>query len=260
MPRWNWIVGVVLIVLGAITLMGIFHVFWPLLLIAAGVLIVAGATWRRGEVVREKTSVPLDGATEASVRIRHGAGRLLVGAGSAPTDLLSGSFGGGLDASTKRDGGRLSVDMRVKDRDVSHYVFPWTRGNLGVLDWDMVLNTAVPLSLVLESGASESRLTLTDLQVKELSISTGASSTVVDLPARAGMTRVRVESGAASVKIRVPAGVAASIVARGALAGIRVDGARFPKSGDLHRSPEYDTAENKVEILAETGVGSIEVS
>ena len=51
MVRWNWIVGVVLIVLGAITLMGIFHVFWPLLLIAVGVLVVVGATWRKGEAL-----------------------------------------------------------------------------------------------------------------------------------------------------------------------------------------------------------------
>jgi predicted membrane protein len=123
-----------------------------------------------------------------------------------------------------------------------------------------VLNTAVPLTLALETGASESRLLLTDLQVRELSVSTGASSTIVDLPARAGMTRVRVESGAASVKLRVPAGVAASISIRSALAGIRVDTSRFPKAGDSYRSADYDSAANRVEISVETGVGSIEIN
>ena len=260
MVRWNWVIGVVLIVLGAITLLGIFHVFWPLLLIAVGVLIVMGASWRRGEAVREQAAVALDGAQEAAVRVRHGAGKLSIGAGTAPGDLLSGSFGGGLDALKSRDGGRLAVEMRVKDRDVTHYVFPWTRGNIGVLDWDFVLNTAVPLTLALETGASESRLLLTDLQVRELSVSTGASSTIVDLPARAGMTRVRVESGAASVKLRVPAGVAASISIRGALAGIHVDTSRFPKVGDSYRSADYDSAANRVEISVETGVGSIEIN
>jgi hypothetical protein len=260
MVRWNWVIGIVLIVLGAITLMGIFHVFWPLLLIAVGVLIVAGASWRKGEAVREQAAVTLDGAEEAAIRVRHGAGRLLIGAGAGPGDLLSGSFGGGLETVKSRDGGRLAVEMRVKDRDVSHYVFPWTRGNVGVLGWDFVLTTAIPLSLALETGASESRLTLTDLQVRELSVSTGASSTVVDLPARAGMTRVRVESGAASVKLRVPAGVAASVSIRGALAGIRVDTSRFPKVGDSYRSADYDGAANRVEISVETGVGSIEVN
>ncbi len=260
MVRWNWVLGIVLIVLGVVLLLGIARVFWPVLLIAVGVLVVLGATWRRAEPVREQAAIPLEGAAEATVRIRHGAGRLLVGAGAAEGDLLSGSFGGGLETDRRRDGGRLAVDMRVKNRDLSHVVLPWTRGTIGTLDWDLVLNAKVPLSLELETGASETRLSLADLQVRELRVSTGASSTTVDLPARAGMTRVRVESGAAAVKLRIPQGVAAQVTVRGALAGIRVDEARFPKSGDVYRSPGYDTAENRVEILVETGVGSVEVS
>ena len=186
MVRWNWIVGIVLIVLGGVLLLGIFRVFWPVVLIAVGVLFVVGATSRRQDTVREQAAIPLEGAEEASVRIRHGAGRLLIGAGAAATDLLSGSFGGGLDVDKTREGRRLALDLRVKNRDMSHVVFPWTRGTGGALDWDMVFNPAVPLQLTLETGASESRLTLTDLQVRDLRVSTGASSTTVDLPARAG--------------------------------------------------------------------------
>lgn len=260
MLRGNWVIGIVLIVLGGVILLGILHVFWPLVLIAVGVLIVAGVSWGgKGGAVREQTAVALDGAQEAAVKVHHGAGKLSIGAGTGPGDLLSGSFGGGLEVQKRMDGGRLAVDMRVKDRDVSHYVFPWTRGTFGVLDWDFVLSTAVPLSLALETGASESRLLLTDLQVRDLSVSTGASSTIVDLPARAGMTRVRVESGAASVKLRVPAGVAASISVKSALAGIHVDTSRFPRLGDSYKSADYDSAANKVEIFVETGVGSIDI-
>lgn len=260
MVRWNWILGIVLIVLGVVLLLGIVRVFWPVLLIAVGVLVVLGATWRKGEAVREQAAIALEGATEASVRIRHGAGRLLVGAGAAPSTLVSGSFGGGLEADRRRDGSRLTVDMRVKNRDLSHVVLPWTRGTVGALDWDLVLNGSIPLSLELETGASETRLSLTDLQVRDLRVSTGASSTTVDLPARAGMTRVRIESGAAAAKLRVPQGVAAHVTVRGALAGIRVDESRFHKSGDTYRSPDWETAQNRVEILVETGVGSVEVS
>jgi hypothetical protein len=260
MVRWNWILGIVLIVLGAVLLLGIVRVFWPVLLIAVGVLVVVGATWRGGGAIREQAAIPLEGAREASVRIRHGAGRLLVGAGASAANLLSGSFGGGLEADTRRDGGRVSVDMRPKNRGFSHVVLPWTRGTTGALDWDVVFNVAVPLSLELETGASDTRLALTDLQVRDLRVSTGASSTTVELPARAGMTRVRIESGAAAARLRVPPGVAAHVTVRGALAGIRVDESRFPRAGDAYRSPDYDGAENRVEILVETGVGSVEVS
>jgi predicted membrane protein len=128
-----------------------------------------------------------------------------------------------------------------------------------MLDWDFNLNPSVPLILRLETGASESRLSLTDLQVRELHLKTGASSTTIDLPASAGFTRVTVESGAASVKIRVPQSVAAAIQVKSALAGIRVDTSRFPRAGAGYASTDYAEAANKVDIYVETGVGSVEI-
>lgn len=266
MRRWSFVVGIILVLIGISAILqalfGIGWVFWPLILIGAGFWLISGFSWggaRHG--APEQASVPLDGAREASVTVRHGAGRLLIGGGLAAANnlLLAGTFGGGLEASRRRDGDRLSVDMRVKDRDVSHYIFPWTRGWAGLLDWDFTLATGVPLSLRLETGASESRLSLTDLQVRELGIKTGASSTTVDLPASAGFTRVLVESGAAAVRLRVPPGVSASIQVRSALAGIHVDRSRFPQAGGGYRSADYDQAANKVEILVETGVGSVDI-
>ncbi|HUI70298.1 MAG TPA: LiaF domain-containing protein [Spirochaetia bacterium] len=273
MRRWSVVVGFVLILIGvlailqvALTALGIafriWWVFWPLILIAAGLWLISRFSWRGGNrVAHEHASIPLEGAKEASVTVRHGAGRLLIGGGLAGSNdlLLAGVFGGGLDALHRREGDRLVVDMRVKDRDISHYVFPWTRGWAGLLDWDFTLTKTIPLTLRLETGASESRLSLTDLQVRELSVKTGASSTTVDLPASAGFTRVLVESGAAAVRLRVPDGVSASIQVRSALAGIHVDRSRFPQTGSGYMSPDYDRAGNKVEILVETGVGSVDI-
>ncbi len=150
--------------------------------------------------------------------------------------------------------------MRVRDRDVGHYIFgPWHRGWTGALDWDFTLNPGIPLSLRLETGASEARLSLGDLQVRELLLKTGASSTSIDLPERAGHTRVTVESGAAAVKIRVPQGVAAFIVVRSTFAGVHVDRSRFPESAAGYRSADFDSAAQKAEIFVETGVGSVEI-
>ncbi len=274
MRRWNVVVGAVLVILGIFALLQvllnvaginfrIWWLFWPLVLIAGGVWIVLGI-WRSGLPVApaEQAQVPLEGAAEADVTVRHGAGRLSVAAGAGAGQLLSGTFGGGLDAARTLDGKRLKVDMRVKERDVSRWIFgPWGRGwGPGMLDWDFTLNPSVPLALRLETGASETRLSLGDLQVKELSLRTGASSTSVDLPAAAGFTRVTVRSGAAAIRIRVPQGVAASIAVRSALAGVRVDTARFPAAGSGYASPDYDRAANRVEISVETGVGSVDIS
>ncbi|MGO9410166.1 MAG: LiaF domain-containing protein [Spirochaetia bacterium] len=266
MRRWSFVVGVVLVLIGISAILqavfGIGWIFWPLILIGLGLWLISGFPWRGAHrVSHEQASVPLEGAREASVTVHHGAGRLLIGGGLGASNdlLLAGTFGGGLEASRRREGDRLVVNMRVKDRDVSHYIFPWTRGWAGLLDWDFTLATGVPLILSLETGASESRLSLTDLQVRELRVKTGASSTTVDLPSSAGVTRVMVESGAAAVRLRVPQGVSASIQVRSALAGIHVDRSRFPQAGAGYRSTDYDRAANKVEIFIETGVGSVDI-
>jgi len=149
--------------------------------------------------------------------------------------------------------------MRIKDRDVSSYLGTWGRGQRGLLDWNFTIARDIPVDLILETGANDARADLTDLAVRDLRLKTGASSTVIDLPAHAGLTRVSVESGAASVKLRVPADVAARIKVSSALAGVNVNAARFPKSGDFFCSADWERASNKVEIAVETGVGSIEV-
>jgi hypothetical protein len=275
MRRWSFVIGAFLIVIGIFSILQvglnalgimfrIWWIFWPLILIAVGAWIVLGvsrgSSFGRAPAAHEQGSIPLDGAKDAAVTVRHGAGRLSITSGSGGDQLLSGTFGGGLDAARQVVDGRMVVTMRVRDRDVSHYIFgPWHRGWAGTLDWDFGLNPAVPLSLRLETGASEARLSLGDLQVRELFLKTGASSTTIDLPSRAGHTRVTVESGAAAVKIRVPQGVAASIVVRSALAGVRVDRSRFPEWAAGYRSTDFESAAHKAEIFVETGVGSVEI-
>jgi hypothetical protein len=267
MLRWSQIGGIALVVIGVLALLGalipfpIGGIVLAIILIGLGVVVITGAG-RGGEVPREQASVPLEGASEAVVRLRHGAGRLRLAAGAGPGELASGSFGGGLDVQTSRDGERLRAEMSVKHRPWADWVTPWFRGRFDALNWDVVLNPSVTLSLELETGASESRIDLSDLQVRSLRLKTGASATMVELPRAAGRTRVSVESGVASVRLRVPDGVAADIRVRSAMAGSKVDRARFPvaEGANHFRSPDFETAANRVEIDVETGVGSIEVS
>jgi hypothetical protein len=268
MRRWSFIAGAVLVLLGVLAILNAvigvtLHLFWPIILIAVGAWIIFGMSrGRSAGGPREEASVPLEGARDAAVTIHHGAGRLSVASGAGGDQLLTGSFGGGLDAVRRRDGNRLVVDMKIRERDFGRYFFgPWRHHGLwGILDWDFALNPAIPLSLRVESGASETRLALGDLQCRELLLKTGASSTTVDLPSRAGHTMVTVESGAAAVKLRVPQGVAASINVRSTLAGVHVDAVRFRPYAGGYRSADFDSAANKVEIFVETAVGSLQIT
>ena len=119
---------------------------------------------------------------------------------------------------------------------------------------------SIPVSLDVETGASEAVLDLTHLMVDELKLSCGASSVKIRMPSGMALTKARIESGAASLDIAIPDGVSARVEVDGGLAGVRVNGARFPKVDKIYRSPDYDTAAKRLDLRIEAGVASVEVN
>jgi hypothetical protein len=268
MRRNNLFWPVVLIVVGVILLLqnlglltfNIWGVVWPLLLVALGLWIVVGGISSRGRALEvQPLSIPLDGARQAHVRVRHGAGKLTVGGGARPEELAGGSFTGGVTQQVRRNGDALDVTLEVPEHNFSRFSIPWNVGSGDTLDWAFGLNKDVALALEFETGASDTRLDLGDLRVTDLTLKTGASSTDVILPDAAGLTRVKIEAGVASVTVHVPPAVAARIRASGALASIDVDTHRFPRSGDTYESIDYEAALNRAEINVGTGVGSVTI-
>jgi LiaI-LiaF-like transmembrane region len=263
------------------------RIFWPVLLIALGVLflldnlgILPGSAWgwlwpiiliwlgaslliRRSAGGRAwettQDSLGLDGAGSARLTLRHGAGRLAVRAGADPALLYSGTFVGGMERQVERSGDSLDVTLRPPIRDWTEWMWPANWGRDGGLSWNLDLSPAVPLSLTLETGASENRLDLEGLRVTDLTIKTGASSTEVTLPAAAGHTHARIESGAASVKVRVPEGVAARIRGQVGVGAFNVDTARFPRRDGGYESEGFETAQNRVELEVQSGAAEVNV-
>lgn len=258
--------GIFLVLLGGLLLaqttgilpagVNIWGIFWPLVLVGVGVSMLLRASGRGGSSLKQAAREPLGGAARGELHFIHAAGELRVTGGAAQDELFSGTFGAGVEVRANRSGDTLSVDLRTPP-DAIPFPPMYARGDY---NWDVALNDRVPLSLHFEGGASKSTLELRDLQVKDLRLETGASSTDVFLPARAGSTRARVRSGVAEVKLHIPEGVAASIRATGGLASINVDTRRFlPSGANEYRSPDFDTAANRLDLDVETGVGSVTI-
>jgi len=260
--RGNLFWGIVLILLAALLLASqqgwikgdIFGYFWPVVVILVGVWLLTGAIGRGRSTPRAQTlSIPLASARSARIKLDHGAGRLNIQAGAASTEVLNAAFGAEVENSARLEGDQLKVKLRT-----SQHFWAWYPGES--LDWDIRLNSEIPLSLKIDSGASSSTLDLTTLKVVDLDIDTGASSTEVSLPANAGNTRVDIDSGAASLKLHVPAGVAARIQVKTGVASVNVDLSRFPRQdGGIYQSVDYATAANRADITIDTGVGSVDV-
>jgi hypothetical protein len=125
--------------------------------------------------------------------------------------------------------------------------------------WNVALNGDIPLTLDLETGASENLINLSKTRVRRLILRTGASSVDLTLPSAAGETAVDIEGGAGSVVVRVPDGVAARIDGAATLGNFDVDEARFPRAGAIRQSPDYDTAANRAAIHVRFGAGEVKI-
>lgn len=252
--------GLVLIFLGIAFLIGnllevnVWAVIGPAFLILLGIWILLG-TFSRGRTSEENVTIPLEGVVYGRIRFNHGAGRLQIRGGAGLDEVLSGTFRGGLEYDHRNLGDTVEVDLRVPS---STWPFNWTPGDN--LSWEVRLNNQIPLVLELNTGASETLADLTDLKVTDLTLKTGASSTDIIFPANARMTRAKIESGAASVDIRIPHAVSARIHASGGLSSIDVDTGRFSHQGNnTYISPDYESAQNKVELVVTAGVGAVTV-
>lgn len=237
----------------------VWPLFWPSILILVGVWFLWDSLSRTPPAENKKAYIPLDGAEEARIHIKHGAGRLEVSGGSAPDHLLSGTFGWGLEKEVHREASKLDVLMRPSLGIFPDVIFPWTWTSGHGLDWTVACNEEIPLDFVFETGAGEAILDLSHLQVREISVHTGASSTTVKMPQNAGQTSMKLGAGVASVVVQVPDGVAARIKSVGGLSSVNIDQGRFTKKGDEYISEGYHDAENKTDIRIETGVGSVKI-
>ena len=256
--------GVILVVLGGLLLLrslgiitwNVWLFFWPAILILAGVWMLLGPAVNKGKQEVVNLDIPLESIQEAVIDVNHGAGTLDISGGAGPAQLMTGVFAGGVESRMEKIGHGGSLTLNPPTNVV--WGFPGGFGGEG-FRWNFRLTDAIPLDVRLHTGAGEARVDLVALRVRKLTLETGASSTIITLPANAGFTAVDVHAGAASVVLRVPQDVAGRITMKSGLVGTKIDNVRFPFNGTTYETAGYDSAANRVEILVEAGVGSIEI-
>jgi len=242
---------------------------------AALVLIVGGVATNTGfagigspsPAVSTTTTTDLGGATQAAVTVRFGAGQLNLGpiVQPSPTSLAIMTFEGPRQLEpdpryTVTNGGVGQLEYQSSNRAGPSFV-PFVDGSSNAAHMDLQLSPNVPItSLNIQTGATDGRLDLSKLRVSTLDMSIGAATTWLRFPESAGLTTAHISGGASTLTLEIPAGVAAQIQHHGGLSTLNVDQSRFPQvSESTYRSPNYDTAQNKVDLSIETGVTTITV-
>ena len=209
----------------------------PAILIGAGAVVIA-ASFRGRPIESDFIDIPLDQARRARVRIDHGGGELRVGSLAAGSQALITGKAVRVEQRVKRSGDKADVSLRQTARS-------WTRSLRK--EFSVQLSRAVEFELELNTGATDSRIDLSDLLVTSLHLKTGASSTKVWAP-RHGHTTATVDAGAASVVFAIPDGVAARISLDTGLADVSVDTERFPRQGGVYQSLDYESVIDRLEL------------
>jgi hypothetical protein len=270
-----WRLWPVILVLVGIELLLANRIPWIALAGLAAVVLVLGAvvinsgaaTTPTASSVTRTDRKDLASARQAAVTVRFDAGQLTIGPleQATPEQLAMMTYDGPANLAPQVNysvtGALGRLEYLSNDHGGPGFV-PFGSGRSSAPRMDLNLNTNVPItSLSLKSGATDARLDLSALRVSDLDMSVGAASTWIRLPQAAGTTTARIAGGASTITLEVPQGVAAQIRHRGGLSTVSVDQSRFPSMGDgLYRSPDYDTAQNKVDISLDTGVTTIQVS
>jgi hypothetical protein len=211
----------------------------------------------------------LGDARQADVTLRFGAGQLNVGPIDQPKphQLASMSYAGPPSLAPQPQysvsGGVGRLEYSSSGRGGPGGFVPFgDGGGSSSARVDLTLTPGVPItSLNVQTGAADAHLDLSRLNISQLDMSVGAATTWLRFPEAAGLTAAHIRGGASTITLEVPQGVAAQIEHHGGISTLNVDQSRFPQVSDsVFRSPDYESAKNKVELNIETGFTTIQLN
>ena len=271
-----------------------FITLWPVLLIALGVGIIGkgtGADWLRivaslmvtltlafaaatsttgavgiqpvGVWVRTSgqafhDSEPVSGAVKAELSLKGGAADITVREGAELVAIDGTTPFGAPDFRVSRSGDRASATVNLGDSHGPVIIAPGITG----ARLNMTLSQKPVWTILFETGASTLDADLSHLQVEDVELKTGASSSVIrlgEVPSDVRRATCLVKSGVASVKILVPASAEARVETANGLSGTDV-GSRFAKRDGAYQTSGYSSASRAWDIRVESGVSAITVT
>ena len=221
--------------------------------------VLAGCSWPGSSVdlVHEPVSQELGAATQADVEIALAVGQLRLGALEQPGTLIAGEIAYPERHSVSRDftesGDTASFSLRELEGDTKNTF----RFNQQSPVWDLGLSPTTALRLTVETGVGENLIDLAELEMTEVTLRSGVGATTLTLP-RTGQIQALVEGGVGATTIRIPAGVGVQLKVEAGLGNTKVP-ATYRQQGDVYVSPDYDTAPARVELQANTGIGTITI-
>jgi hypothetical protein len=216
---------------------------------------VLSNTTRVGDVNTDTQSVDLGSASTARAQFEFAAGSLRVDGGA--DQLMEATF------RTNVPAWQAQVNYNINGSQGELLVKQPTDNKLPVRgevinDWNIRLNNAVPLDLVVNTGAGVINLNLSDLDLSTLQVETQAGTTSLDLSGNWDHdVTAAITGGVGELSITLPSEIGVRVNMDTALVSVTTTG--LEKDGDGYVNQAYGTAPNTLTLDLQTGIGSVKL-
>jgi hypothetical protein len=200
--------------------------------------------------------VGLAGAESVNVSVTLGVGKLKLSGGA--DSLLDARFEYNIPDwkpvvtyGVENGRGRLSVDQP------SRVVGATWPGNVRY-DWDLKLNSDVPMGLEISLGVGKSEVDLKGLNLRRFSLEAGVGEGSVDLSGpRPSDLDATIKAGVGKLTLTLPADVGVRVKAQAGLGHVDSDGLKA--DGDAWVNEAWGKTKTSVRVEVEGGIGEVEM-
>ena len=191
-----------------------------------------------------------EGTVYGNLTLDLGASSLNMDSGQG--DLLEAKLRGrSLDYWQKYRNGYESVDIGFESRD-------FTIGNIQPHEasYDFYLNNEIIWDIEFDLGAISGNLNLQDLSVRTIDLDSGAASLTIILGDKHDLD-FSIDSGASNIDLIIPRGAGLRVEMDTGLTATNIEDLGLIDAGDYYISPNFDSAELKINLDVDMGLGKI---
>lgn len=254
-----------------------FWVLWPLLLVVAGVSVLARhrrwiviVTWgvflvllvvygyfytqpdfrvNHWSFSTRTHTIETEGGVDSGVlRLDVDAGDIDIAGGGDDFAVMD-TNDRRLDLTTRTSGDTQTVEIRD-----THNITFW---NFGGFRSDIALASDIPWEIDVETDAANTEIDMGELMVSNLDLRGNVCNLKVELSDNVPACSISVRSDVSHITIVVPENVGVRYTVDGDLRSVHHDNVRFVKNGGWQETENFDAYDTQVEIGIETDVGYV---
>ncbi|WP_456272265.1 toast rack family protein [Bacillus sp. AK031] len=225
------------------------------LVIATGCNALESVTFGKGDVEEHQIKVEKDSAKELKVDLQLGAGEMNVSGGAVEwvtgeIEYNNDDLKPEVDYDLNGDKGEVVIKQK-KNINVSVGFGNMKNG------WDLQLSEELPIDLHVTSGASDTNLDLSGMQLKDLRVDAGVGDVEVDLSGEWKESfDVDINTGVGETTVILPKGTGVKIQSQEGIGKSNFEGFTS-KGNNTYVNDAYESADIIITVKVDTGVGEV---